>query len=81
MEIHEKSVLGKLGELLTAVHGLALLFFCSVAKKILFGIWYLVTVEMGNVESIIPCIIYPIKLEIDESVIYSDKLHIMQVLH
>jgi len=41
MEIHEKSVLGKLGELLTAVHGLALLFFAVWPKRFYleFGTW------------------------------------------
>jgi len=71
----------KLGELLTAVHGLPLLFCAVWPKKILFEIWYLVIAEMGNVESIVPCIIFSITLDLDESVIYLDKLHITQVLH
>jgi len=51
---------GKSGELLTAVHGLPLLFFAVWPKKILFGIRYLVIAKMWNVESIVLCIIFPL---------------------
>jgi len=58
-----------------------LYYFLQCGQKILFGIWYLVIAEMGNVEFVVPCIIFPMTWDLDESVIYSDKLYILQVLY